>query len=102
MSTPTPKTWDEAVDEILDDFSLNVVTRRGDYKGFRDGAKSALNNAVKERDVKSYEQGFTDGMSEVWNQAMYYLADTKRKTIPIEWIKRLEPKYPLHTSKERL
>lgn len=48
MSTPTPKTWDEAVDEILDDFSLNVVTRRGDYKGFRDSAKSALNNAVKE------------------------------------------------------
>lgn len=94
-NTPTPKTWDEALDEILDEFATKAVLGKGDYKSFKHNAKSALNNAVKEKEALAYEQGLKDGVHEVWNESMYYLAETKRKTIPISWMNHYAPQPPL-------
>lgn len=73
MTNPTPKTWDEAVDEIFRQLNAsNNIVKDNEHlyddnqllRAFEENeerAKSALNNAVKEHVIGEYEPRINDG-----------------------------------------
>jgi len=52
------------------------------------------NNILKNVSLMN-EQSHRWGMENVWNEAMYYLAETKRKTIPYKWFDKYYPEFDM-------
>ena len=55
---------------------------------------------AKEREVEALLQGAKDGREDFWNDCMYWLAEKRRKTVPISWLDRCKNDVGLESQKK--